>query len=485
MALPRVVRLSPEQGELLARPSAKQDAAARARPSLPPGVPWIPYTPMYSRGPIGPNDMGINERDELPPEFPVYWFDNYYGKAALPGAAPFFKFKTEREAEKTLQRFGVNVSREFMTLNAMDPGKGEHDRRRVLYGRTGDLWEPLASYPYYKPSSWVSFRDEDLIPIAAVALAFAGGPIVQAIGNAIVPGAVAAAYPALPQAVGTVALQTATNGGDLGAALKNAILSTVGAQAGALASSASGVSALGPVTSAAATAALRGGNVEQAVTSSLLSYGVKNMGELWDTLTGWGDDVAEFIGFGGDDNPQPSAGYFDPVYGEAWSGTVDVPGFDPNGMSPVSVPAPASDDWDFGDIVANVTSAAMAAIKINQAYQATKAPPRTALVSGNTVQTPNANGMLTVRNTATGGYSVQRPPVGTPFVMADGRTIINNGDGTYTLIARDGTSQRLPYTAQAGAVAPGMGSGGSLGGIPPIYLAGGALVIGALLLSRR
>jgi hypothetical protein len=363
-----------------------------------------------------------------------------------------------------LRRLGVPTGAEFMTVYLGDPGKGGRDWRSVLYMRQGELYRPIASYPFYRPSSWVQFRDEDLIPLTAVALAFAGGPIVQAIGNAIVPGAVAAAYPALPQAVGTVALQTATNGGDLGAALKGAILSSVGAQAGALASSATGVNALGPVTSAAATAALRGGNVEQAVTSSLLSYGVKNMGELWDTLTGWGDDVAEFVGFGGDDNPQPGADYFDPVYGEAWSGTVDVPGFDPNGMSPVSVPASASDGWDFGDIVANVTSAAMAAIKINQAYQATKAPPRTALVSGNTVQTPNANGMLTVRNTATGGYSVQRPPVGTPFVLADGRTIINNGDGTYTLINRDGTSQRLPYTAQAGAVAPGMGSGGAVGG---------------------
>lgn len=506
MALPRVVRIYPQGGqpidefsgggftpivypELLASPTPAQDAAARARPMLPPGVPWIPYTPMYSRGPIGPNDMGINEADEQPPEWPVYWFANYYGKTAWPGAGPFLKAATEADAERKLRALNVDVSREFMTLDAMDPGKGPRDRRMVLYARSGDLWQPLASYPYYKPSSWVTFRDEDLIPIASVALAVAGAPILQAIGNALVPASLAASFPALPQAVGTVALQTATNGGDLGAALQSALLSSIGAQAGAMASDLSGMKALGAATSAATTAALRGGNVDEAVRSSLLSFGVQNMGSIWDTITSWGGEVVDM--FGGDDNPiQPSADYFDPVYGEAWDGTVDVPGFDPNGMqSPAPVPAPAagSSGWDFGTVVQNLTTAAMAAIKVNQAYQATQAQPRTQIVSGSTVQTPQANGTLTVRNAATGQVSTQRPPVGMPFVLADGRTIINNGDGTYTLIARDGSSQRLPYQnlpTQYGATYGGTGSGFRASSIPPAYIAAGVGVLALVLLSR-
>lgn len=515
--------------ELERTPSAAQLAAAKAATEAS-GTehPWIPTPPVFDQL-TGPNDMGLNPDQSMGATVSHAWVSASYPlKVNLVdnGAGHFFG-TDERTAETLLARAGAPASAQFITVDTYQAGKGKRDRLKVLYMRQGDLMKPVAAVPYYKAGSWVSFRDADLIPIASVALSFVGGPLTQMIGNAVLSPALVAAYPALPGVVGATALNTALNGGDLGAALQSAVLSTVGAQAGALATDATGIKALGAATSAATTAALRGGDVGTAVAQSLLQYGVKNV-DFSDLFDGAADFLGNPFGWGADPQLQPidsfnvtadpnigpqlpEAGFElpGPVQPATWDlvdwnapspgdfttdasdWAADAPQF--GGGSDVSIwptantPAPASSSgWDFGDIVADLTTAAMAAIKINQAYQASKLPqPRTAVQSGNVVRTPNADGTLTVRNVQTGQQALTRPEVGTPYVLPDGRTIINNGNGTYTLIGRDGSQQVRQYPAQLPAV-PG-GGGFSMGSIPPAYLIAGAVGVGALVLlaSRR
>lgn len=480
--------------ELTAEPSAAQWAAARAaQANDPQGRPWFPYVPTYTRP--GSDEQGNTWAGA--PEFPLW----LAGVPAFPGALEFFKVQGEDSAAAAIARAGGNPSLEYMTADVPDPKGGGRDYLRTLYVRQGDLWRPLASYHRYEASSWVQFRDADLIPIASVALAVVGGALAQAIGRAVVGTQLAAAYPSLPGLVGNVALQTAASGGDIAAAVQNAALSLVGAQAGALV----GGGAIGAATSAATSAALKGGDLKTAVASSLLSYGAKNVDfdSFFSADSAMGADPIQMdvqsfeptasqvtaFDYGAamaDDYGPPEPASWETVN---WSQVIpqndyttdrgtwalDMPMY---GGESISVdPAPAS-SFDAGDVLVTLTNAALAVIKVNAAYQATQAPaPRTAVQQGSYVKTPNPNGTVTVRNTQTGATQVTKPEVGTPYVMANGSTIINNGNGTFTTIRPDGTATTSAYTSNASA-------GFALGDIPPALLYGG-LGLGALLLLTR
>lgn len=497
--------------ELFAEPSAAQWEAARAAQARDPsGLPWLPYAPQYAyRSAAAPTEADPYA-DQVQVAFPAYLAKF----SASSGADAFFQVK-DGTADDAIKRAGGNPSLEYMTARVQDPkGNADHDFLRVLYVRDGAMWRPLAAYHYYEASSWVSFRDADLIPIASVALAVWGGALAQTIGKAVVSAQLAAAYPALPGLVGNVALQTAANGGDIGAAVQNAALGLVGVQAGA----AVGGGAIGAATSAATVAALRGGDIQTAVASSLLQYGAKNVD--FDSFFSGASAI-------GADNTPLDVTVFDPApSGLSWSdvsGTgisMDTPFGDPGMYGP---PEPANSweqvDWanvtpamdqttdrstwaidapmyggtDYGDgipkdpvsavpasssgdIFATITSAALALIKVNAAYQASQSPqPRTAVQTGGYVKTPNPNGTLTVRNTQTGATQTTKPEVGAPYVLPNGSTIINNGNGTFTTIRPDGQTTTTAYAATASA---------GVGGIPPVMLYG-ALGLGALLLLRR
>jgi hypothetical protein len=58
------------------------------------------------------------------------------------------------------------------------------------------------------------------------------------------------------------------------------------------------------------------------------------------------------------------------------------------------------------------------------------------------------------------------PPVGSPVATIDGGYVVNNGDGTYTLVSQSGASTTLPYPAGANA-------GSIFGNVNPMVLAGG------------
>lgn len=99
-----------------------------------------------------------------------------------------------------------------------------------------------------------------------------------------------------------------------------------------------------------------------------------------------------------------------------------------------------------------LTQAAIAAIKVNQAYQASQRPPvrvNTNPASG--APRPTPGGMLVTQNPLTGQVQTARPAVGVPYALGDGRTMINNGDGTFSLITANGQTSRMQYGAGASA----------------------------------
>lgn len=117
-----------------------------------------------------------------------------------------------------------------------------------------------------------------LVPLVAIASTFIGLPGV--LGEAILGVEAAAAYPAAAQVLGNVALQTALTGGDIEAAARSAAASFAGGQFGDVVGTGLDSAAIGKVTAAATTAALRGGDVEKAVLRSLVDIGARAMDEF-------------------------------------------------------------------------------------------------------------------------------------------------------------------------------------------------------------
>jgi hypothetical protein len=112
------------------------------------------------------------------------------------------------------------------------------------------------------------------------------------------------------------------------------------------------------------------------------------------------------------------------------------------------------------EILKDATGAMVAALGLVNAYRNLTSKPAPNPVAqarqgSNTVRA-NPNGTITT-TTATGQTRTARPPVGQPQMTTDGTMIINNGDGTYTRIGRDGQSviNRYPLdiTQRFGAAA--------------------------------
>lgn len=490
-------------------------------------LPWFVWLPPAKRA-DGTTYASANYAAGAEP-----WFNTGGSAQFTLGAAKFFSDDPNWPAY--LARMKLDPGADYMTALMQDNREGKTGKEYVvaLYVRQGDYYKPLGFYEKYVSSGFVRFRDSTLIPLGMIALALAGGAIASQIGSAVVGPQMAAAYPGLTQAIGQTALSTALNGGDLESAVKGTALSFVGGNVGSLAKAATGIEAIGVATGAATTAALKGGDVSNAVASSLLSYGVKNVD--FDSFFDASPDVASsFVPIDSFDpgpafQPDPSASYFDPVYEPPaeipamdaqsyfdpvydapaswetmdWGPTapltdnttdrkdwqidyanvMDGGAFDPAGFKPTAVqqtPAQAAAASD-RTWVTDLTQLALAAIQVNAAYQASQKPaPRTITTApGGLTATPNANGTVTVRNSSTGQVSVQRPPVGQPNVLPDGSTTINNGNGTYTVIRPDGSTQTLPYTAT--------GAGGALSflsSVPPVAWAGLAALLFVPMLMR-
>lgn len=325
------------------------------------------------------------------------------------------------------------------------------------------------------------------------------------IGAAMMGTELAASYPALASIVGNATLQAVINGGDVQAAVTGAVTGGISSGAGGIVASATESATIGAVAGAAANAAISGGDIKQAIAFSLISSGAKGVNVMGDqseyVMGGMIDpgynvpvDSGLFPGdiLGNDFlSPTSEAVSFDYAFGGSTDsgysspGDLETLGVGLPTMTEQSAPVPNARDTMVpggagapmgAGLIADLTGLALAALKVNQAYQASRQPQArgTTVLPSGIVRTPMPNGLLQVSNPATGQSSMVKPEVGTPYVAADGRTIVNNGNGTYTTVFPDGRS-----------VTAGYGAAGSLSaGIPPALLLGG-IGLAAFLFLRK
>lgn len=118
---------------------------------------------------------------------------------------------------------------------------------------------------------------------------------------------------------------------------------------------------------------------------------------------------------------------------------------------PVDTPASSFfDDITWDDTVDKLSALAVAAIKVHQAYQAANRPPVQPAIqttrTGST-QTARSDGVLSTTDPATGRVVVTRPPAGVPYALPDGGAVVNNGNGTYTVISPTGAAVTRSYSS--------------------------------------
>ena len=129
------------------------------------------------------------------------------------------------------------------------------------------------------------------------------------------------------------------------------------------------------------------------------------------------------------------------------------------------------------EVIKDATAAMVAALGLVQAYRSLTSKPAPNPVAqarqgSNTVRA-NPNGTITT--TAPNGQTrTARPPVGQPQMTTDGTMIINNGDGTYTRIGRDGASVVNRYPLD---ITERFGAAASSPYTLPLLLAGGAALV--------
>lgn len=391
---------------------------------------------------------------------------------------------------------------------AWSPAGHGHVGYSVTFDKRG-----FALVPRWGSSSdWGEFRSAVKTAIWFYGTAYmmvAGSAFSSSLGSSIIGASNAAAYPALAQVVGNVAISTALNGGDVEGAVKSAALAYVGAQVGAGVAEVTDIDLLGKVAASATTAALRGGNVENAIVLTL----ARNAG---DTLTVFETDKGPDMGafdFGDFGNPGADGdpyvmdtGALDPgVYAPTYSD--DAPQTSLTGeiffdaqpaeltfadLSTYTLAAPAQmqiqieapqptpepNPWTLAnarDVVNSISQMALTALGVTKAFQAARNPqiiPNARNVAQNgTVTTALDTGVVQTR-TPDGRTVNQRPPVGVGQSTINGNIIVNNGDGTYTLIDASGNRRIIKYGSDAGS---------GLSDLPWPLIIGGAGALFALL----
>lgn len=311
--------------------------------------------------------------------------------------------------------------------------------------------------------------------IVMFALPAAGISAASAIGSAVVPSGIAASYPGLTTAIGNVALSAAFNGGNIKSAVENVALSYVGSgigsAAGGVVASATDVKALGDLTNVAVRTYIQGGDVEKAVQRLALQ---KGLSMEWFSFNGQtATETAMPANWAGAGNS-----FLDPLsfapsldYGSIdnwWTAGgssgygLDVSIMGSNWFPTAGATTPKTNNFgwgDFRDIVQNVSYAGLAALQLTAAYKAVKGGAGPVVTQAQrvspdgSVATALDTGVIQVRR-ADGSIVTMRPPVGQAQATVTGNLIVNNGDGTFTLIDSAGTRRILPYTPNAGQTAP-------------------------------
>jgi hypothetical protein len=331
-------------------------------------------------------------------------------------------------------------------------------------------------FPLWGSSSdWGDFRDFARFAVSigvgfvAPAIGFNAG---ASLGAAIVGDSVAVAYPALSTAVGNVAISTALNGGDIERAVKSTALSYVGTQAGgfvgAEVTDATGLDTLGKTAAVATRAFVTGADPRFAIANVLIQSGASMLST---------PDFYDPVSMAPDMLPIPDVEIQDnawlddtPIYGvelpydPAWQPSdtdpfaVDYSTPPAGGLFPIPgiVPGENSLFAGSGNIIGQVTAAASSALQLVAAYQKARGPIQATarrVMSNGAVQVANRDGLIHTRN-AQGQVTKRRPPVGEATATIDNSLIVNNGDGTYTLISPNGaiSTQRYPFTSPVGDI---------------------------------
>jgi hypothetical protein len=359
------------------------------------------------------------------------------------------------------------------------------------YKRNGSNWvfsKISGAYATHPESTWRSDFITGVFLVGTVVLtAGVGAGMFAEIGASVIGAEAAAAYPALAEGIGQVAVSTALNGGDVERAVKGTVIGLAGGVAGAEVAGAVDSAAAGSAAAAATRAALAGGDIKGAALQSLAVSGIKGgsamLGDYFDDQTpinyAPAPSPTDYPDFASDITAPADVSY-------AFGGDI-MTGFNPSGMDAITpslaigyhdpvydAPAAVDDGWSGAGISSAIdvlTKAAIAAIQVNKAWQQSQAPVRVNSQPGSGAPIGTQAGTVITRNPVTGQQTVSRPSAGTPYVLADGRAMVNNGDGTYSLISANGATQTLRYEAGTGSDTP--------------WLLYGALGLGALMLARR
>jgi len=357
----------------------------------------------------------------------------------------------------------------------------------------------FAIIPAWASSSDAGFyRDAFRFFLTAAVMVFcpiAGVQAGTAIGTAIVGETLAASYPGLAAAVGNASLSAAMTGGDIEDVAKGAVVGYFGGVAGdavgAAVTGATDIDTLGKVADAATTAFIRGGDVEKAVAVSLLQSGAS----LSSSSTG-----AKMDDFGINDNTIPES--FMPIpdiqLDETFPGDTLPTGSLPTDLPPIEYTAPAvaieppsvvmpsspETTFDFRQIVGDVSYAALAALNVVAAYQRVNQPAVNTVArstSANGVTTAATDSGYVESRDSSGRITKRKPAVGQPQSTITGNIIVNNGDGTYSLIYQDGTRRVIAYPAESVATIGGLSE--MFSDIPPTVLIAGA--VGLIAIFRK
>lgn len=379
-------------------------------------------------------------------------------------------------------------------------------------------------------SFFAALRELGLIVLAAVSFIVPGA---TAGLTAYIFGSYAVTYPALTVALTNVMMQTALNGGDIEAAVTSAATASIGSAIGSVVNGVSDSVAIGRLSAVAATTAINGGDVERAVAMAALQMAPGAIVNLISDA-----DVSSFVPIEAQPEGTDMSSVFDipttaPQF-EALDFNYETPNYDEWATAAVmpididfsggNVPefAPqfqagsmSFDDWSFDtsspalevaqieaepaesffngitfeNVVDNVTELAVAAIKINQAYQAAQRPPVQPGVQTTrtgATQTARADGTLITTDPITGRSVVTRPAAGVPYEIPGGGSVINNGNGTYTAVSGTGQIVTRPYavtTPQVGSVAVTSDSEW-ITGVPNVAIIGAGALLAAVLLLK-
>lgn len=347
-------------------------------------------------------------------------------------------------------------------------------------------------------SDWGTFRQIVVIAgsfVLLFALPVAGFAVATSLGTAIVGPTLATSYPLLANVVGSVALSTAFNGGDVEKAVKGAALSMVGLEigsaVGAGASAVTDVALIGKIADAATQSFIVGGDVRQSVAVTLIKNGgsIMDFGDFNSATEMPGFDVPTFdapafnapaFEFTASTSPlDPFAFSAQPGFdqGLTFTAAPDFSGFNVPEVR-IEPPRPASvdDRWFTKDTVNTVSAAALSALQLVKAYRNLDAP---AVLTQARAQT-NAGavsaldtGVIQTRG-PDGRIVNTRPPAGVAQSTVSGNVMVNNGDGTYTLIDRAGNRRVIQYGSESPA-------GFDLSSVPvAAWLAGAGLLVAVL-----